>query len=255
MRYGSPLEPENSTLPLLFPTNRAMDGVESELIREIVGVGEHVALTRWASAIALTIFVWDNLLTLGDEVYFIWPKKWSSVKVCTYGNRILCFVALVLNTLQLDTTHRNFTYEFCAAYFHIAGYFAYASFALCNWILLVRAHALLGGKRNHFVWLCSLFAVAYAGTAVLVVIATLGLQSQLYYSDVFKACGIRELPYLMPFLWIPAGIFETIVFTITVTKVYRSFQLSRCLGSDLFMVLYRDGVAYYLVSRNPLEYE
>ncbi|KAG8780729.1 hypothetical protein FRC15_009321, partial [Serendipita sp. 397] len=120
MRHGSPLEPENSTLPLLFPTNRAMDGVESELIREIVGVGEHVALTRWASAIALTIFVWDNLLTLGDEVYFIWPKKWSSVKVCTYGNRILCFVALVLNTLQLDTTHRNFTYEFCAAYFHIA---------------------------------------------------------------------------------------------------------------------------------------
>ncbi|KAG8832645.1 hypothetical protein FRC17_000957, partial [Serendipita sp. 399] len=84
-------------------------------------------------------------------------------------------------------------------------------------------------------------------TAFFTVMTTIGLQGQMYYADAFNACAIHKLPRLMPFLWIPAGIFETVVFTITVGKVYRGFKITRSIGSDLFLVMYRDGFAYYLV--------
>jgi hypothetical protein len=43
-------------------------------------------------------------------------------------------------------------------------------------------------------------------------------------------------------------VFETVIFVITVVKLYQKASQTYTLGSNLLMVLYRDGVCYYFVS-------
>jgi Family of unknown function (DUF6533) len=67
----------------------------------LITVAQDVNLTRWVSGVyfftpsislhlpiacvaaAVTILVYDTLLTLGDEVRLIWPKRLSVIKVLT----------------------------------------------------------------------------------------------------------------------------------------------------------------------------
>lgn len=67
----------------------------------LIAVAEDIDLSRWFSgayfltqfisldsptaciAAAVTILVYDTLLTLGDEIRLIWPKKLSAIKILT----------------------------------------------------------------------------------------------------------------------------------------------------------------------------
>jgi hypothetical protein len=50
------------------------------------------------------------------------------------------------------------------------------------------------------------------------------------------------------YIWIPALLFETVICIQTVFKVQKKVFGTYRLGSRLFLVLFRDGVGYYVVS-------
>jgi hypothetical protein len=49
------------------------------------------------------------------------------------------------------------------------------------------------------------------------------------------------------YVYIPALILESGICLLTVLKTYQKASVVYKMGSSLFMVLYRDGVAYYVV--------
>ncbi|KAG8833833.1 hypothetical protein FRC18_003002 [Serendipita sp. 400] len=72
-----------------------------------------VHTTRWFSAVALALICYDNVLTFSDEVRFLWPMRWNSIKVMIYLNRLvsLCFISM--NAYTLIGTNGPFSNTFC----------------------------------------------------------------------------------------------------------------------------------------------
>jgi hypothetical protein len=50
------------------------------------------------------------------------------------------------------------------------------------------------------------------------------------------------------YIWLPPMIFETTVFLFTIFKLYQKAIETNQMGSNLLVILYRDGVCYYFVS-------
>ncbi|KAG8831195.1 hypothetical protein FRC17_003485 [Serendipita sp. 399] len=121
---------------------------------------------------------------------------------------------------------------------------------MCNWIMLARTSALLHRMKLIRNGLKALYFCAYIATGGLVVLATFELQGRMFRSDMLHACAIRELPRLMPYIWISPMVFETVMFGTTVILVWRLnwiMTVSASLGFNLWAVLFRDGVWYYLI--------
>ncbi|KAG8800384.1 hypothetical protein FRB91_000585 [Serendipita sp. 411] len=206
-----------------------------------------VYITRWFSAIALSLICYDNLLTLSDEVDFLWPKRWSSIKVLLHLNRLvsLCFISA--NAYTLVGTNGPISNTSCEIVLVSTGCGAYLSFSMCNWILLARTQAVLCHRPLGNRLLLAYYIVSYSITGILVVHTSVTLHGKIFYSPTLDVCGIAMRPSTMGFIWLAPLIFETTTFLLTIRKLYENAAEEYALGSKLFMTLYRDGVCYYLV--------
>ncbi|PVF97479.1 hypothetical protein CPB86DRAFT_423784 [Serendipita vermifera] len=110
---------------------------------------------------------------------------------------------------------RSLSNSFCEVLVISTGVAAYACFAMSNWILLARAKALLGSHRILKYFLLALYIILYLGTAGMVIKISRDLKGHIFYSKTVRSCGVANRPLDM--------------------------------GSKLLMVLYRDGVCYYVI--------
>ena len=69
-----------------------------------------------------------------------------------------------------------------------------------------------------------------------------------YHGSVLSLWPIFYLIFSAGFIWLPSMIFETTVFLFTIVKLYQKARETSHLGSNLLVILYRDGVCYYFVS-------
>ncbi|PVF97477.1 hypothetical protein CPB86DRAFT_706987 [Serendipita vermifera] len=216
--------------------------------RPLSVVANEIATSRWTSAIALAILCYDTVLTLGEEIQFIWPKRWSSIKTLAYLNRFVSFSFILTNAYALSAINRSLSNGFCEVLLLSTGVAAYLSFAMSNWILLARTQALLGDSRIFKYCIIAFYIVSYSATAVLVTKSSVDLTDRIFYSKTVRACGIASRPPTLGFVWVGSMIFETTIFVITILKLYQKASQTYSLGSNLLMVLYRDGVCYYFVT-------
>ncbi|PVF96080.1 hypothetical protein CPB86DRAFT_861362 [Serendipita vermifera] len=214
----------------------------------LIDAAEGIALTRWCSAVAITILFYDTFLTLEEEVQFLWPKKWNAIKASIYLNRLITFPITIVWSL----THSGrivYSNPGCEALFHATSVTAYIFFALANWIMLSRTTSLYGNTRI-FKWAMSIFFVAsYITTGILITISmvSLGHPGHIYFLAPFRICAIAFRPATYGYIWIPALVFETVVCFLTVHKTYQKAIRQYGMGSKLLVVLFRDGVIYYFI--------
>ncbi|KAG8780730.1 hypothetical protein FRC15_009322 [Serendipita sp. 397] len=156
-----------------------------------------VYITRWFSAIALSLICYDNLLTLSDEVDFLWPKRWSSIKVLLHLNRLvsLCFISA--NAYTLVGTNGPISNTSCEIVLVSTGCGAYLSFSMCNWILLARTQAVLCHRPLGNRLLLAYYIVSYSITGILVVHTSVTLHGKIFYSPTLDVCGIAMRPSTM----------------------------------------------------------
>ncbi|PVF97483.1 hypothetical protein CPB86DRAFT_785784 [Serendipita vermifera] len=210
-------------------------------------VAGEVAINRWMSAVALAIVSYDTILTLPEEIEFLWSKKWSDVKVLTYLNRFVSFFFIAINCYMFSGIDRSLSNSFCEVLLISTGVGAYVCFAMSNWILLARTQALLGNHRMFRRCLLAFYIILYVATGCLVIKTAQHIKGQLFYSKTVRSCGLAHRPLDMVLVWVGPMVFETIIFAITVLKLYQKASQIYTLGSKLLMVLYRDGVCYYFI--------
>ncbi|KAJ6589018.1 hypothetical protein B0H19DRAFT_1248585 [Mycena capillaripes] len=58
-------------------------------------------MTRLVSAAGLVILLYDHLLSLSDEVRFIWPAKFTSSKVAFLVMRYAVLLQMIIHIIQL----------------------------------------------------------------------------------------------------------------------------------------------------------
>ncbi|PVF97481.1 hypothetical protein CPB86DRAFT_423819 [Serendipita vermifera] len=215
--------------------------------RPLAVVAGEVAINRWMSAVALAIICYDTVLTLPEEIEFLWSKKWSDVKVLTYLNRFISFCFIAINSFMFSSVNRSLSNSFCEVVMISTGIAAYVCFAMSNWILLARTQALLGNHRMFRRYLLALYIILYLATGGLVIKTAVDLKGVVFYSKTVRSCGAASRRLDMVLVWIGPMVFETIIFAITVLKLYQKASELYALGSKLLMVLYRDGVCYYFI--------
>lgn len=215
--------------------------------QNLLKVAQDVNASRWVSAAALTILIYDTLLTLGDEVRLIWPKKLSLIKILTNVNRIAALGFIFLNTQHLAAVNRSFSNDFCEKLLISTAIGALICFAMSNWILLARTKALLGESRILNYGLALYYIGTYSLTTALVMHTSVSLPGSIFYSKTLRVCGIAFRPSTMGYIWLPSVIFETTVFMLTIVKLYQKARQTSHVGSTLLVILYRDGVCYYFI--------
>jgi hypothetical protein len=159
-------------------------------------------------------------------------------------------------------------------------------FAMANWILVERTISLYENAQKARHLMIAFFILTYIATATLALTALHGLlvapgsfncisaliyltfvfsPGYILYSPPLRLCGIAVRPKLYGsdflqrfvciysgvsvtgYIWVPCLILETIITFLTIRKTYHHAIEMQSQRSNLFMVIYRDGIVYYTV--------
>jgi len=102
--------------------------------------------TTYSLASVLTLCTYDMLLSLGKEVTYIWPSRWSAPKILYIIVRYYGFIILI--SITWGNSFSNPSLDFCRKYFlwTIAGGIPVFVGAL-DFILFLRIYALYNGNK------------------------------------------------------------------------------------------------------------
>ncbi|KAI0832806.1 hypothetical protein BC628DRAFT_1415050 [Trametes gibbosa] len=224
-------------------------------------------VVRSVSLAGYVILFYECLVTFPDEVRYIWPTRWSLVKIIYLLNRYGNVILLGLAEAQLMGIWWNPSPYFCFRSTLLFSFVQFVSFALIHVLVLLRAWATWGRQRRMLTILGSLFIV-YASVSIAMLIYGVIEAGEGAYplAAVTRSCIGLFPPYAWV-LWIPRQVrylcelrtstyrcvislvLECATFILTMTSI-RQFNLHRNFfaQSTIVRVICRDGVAYFLVT-------
>ncbi|KAG1812821.1 uncharacterized protein BJ212DRAFT_1368322 [Suillus subaureus] len=100
------------------------------------------------SAAGHTVLIYDYLLTFDDEISYIWNAPWTVVKVLFLINRYGDLAGQTLIRLEEVGILTNNSQLFCQRFDIITTYFMILSSESIHILVLIRAWAIWGARRN-----------------------------------------------------------------------------------------------------------
>ncbi|KAF9514523.1 hypothetical protein BS47DRAFT_877774 [Hydnum rufescens UP504] len=187
------------------------------IINEIVW---KIELTQHFQSAGLVILIYDYFLTLSDEIKYIWPSKWTLVKI-----------RFPYEPIHLPGGPHKFPNK-CIR-LHIR----------CPVLLAVRVHALWGARRSIGIALGIAFVCSTAATLIAATTSASRVSRTVVVIKDLKICipGV-PLPRSYFVVWLPSLLFETTAFLMTMHKVI--WPLGKEVHSIASLIL-RDGVMYF----------
>ncbi|TDL25206.1 hypothetical protein BD410DRAFT_630888 [Rickenella mellea] len=204
----------------------------------VIDLFVHIRIAKCTTIAAVTVLIWDYLITLPDEVAFVWPSSWNISKFLFLLNRYLAFIdpIMLVYVLMFDENAKV-----CIYHFRILAWFLVVGFIVGQLILILRAYAVWGGQSN------KLFAMIIGMT---ICIFTMSLWTSAkyiggVYSTGVPALGMRgcTLLYRNRLAWIDFLLFLAIESTSTGLMVIKAIQHFRVSRNSLMTTIYHDGIA------------
>ncbi|KAI0638558.1 hypothetical protein C8Q77DRAFT_1154181 [Trametes polyzona] len=195
------------------------------------------------------ILLCECVVTFPDEVKYIWPTRWSMVKVIYLLNRYGNIVFLGLADAQLMGIWWNPSPDFCFRATLLLSFVQLISFALVHVLVLLRAWATWGRQKKMLTILGSLFLLYASVSIAMLVYGVIDSGDDAYpLSSVTKTC-IGMLPAHAWVLWVPGLTLECATFVLTMVSI-RQYNVHRHWRdhSSVVRIIYRDGVAYFFVT-------
>ncbi|KAK0430491.1 hypothetical protein EV421DRAFT_281720 [Armillaria borealis] len=122
-------------------------------------------------------------------------------------------------------------------------YLGQISVTISNFLVLLHLWNLWERTPCFICWTLVLFvltAIANIASTTVVVLAT---SHNMYFDNDLRTCAIRDRAHL-PMLWAPCMAFEVVALS---AMVYNALSRPRTLHTDVGRILYRDGIAYFLI--------
>ncbi|EIW61378.1 uncharacterized protein TRAVEDRAFT_44194 [Trametes versicolor FP-101664 SS1] len=189
------------------------------------------------------ILLYDCVLTFPDEllaqIKYIWPTRWSTVKVIYLLNRYGNLAFLGLADIQLMGMWWNDGPDFCYRAVLILSFAQLVSFALVHVLVLLRAWATWGRRKRMLTILGTLFIV-YASVSI----------AMLTYGNIDAGPTSYPLAYVTKRSLGYFGLaLECATFTLTMVSIRQFHVYSNWREhSPIVRVICRDGVIYFLVT-------
>lgn len=201
----------------------------------------------------ITLLVWDTLLTLDEEVRFIWTFQFTVAKILYLTVRylvLMIFCALVLaffgNYKQFDGLCPAIPWIIC-----VGGSFTIA----CSNVLLVhRVYAFYGRSRRILWFLFLLFISTEAAAIIVLVLSVTGFLVLPSQGDVLppssSACAIQQYPEKLSFVFFSELIFQSLAFVCVVARFIKLQSRARRTDvpySPLYQKFFRDGIWVFTI--------
>jgi len=206
----------------------------------------YIMVTRYITAAALVVLIYDHLLSFGSEVKLIWPVKLCAPKVLFLFIRYMVPVTLVTFNLQLSilVPTLELSTAFCVSWMSIASFLAWGTIATSNFLILLRLWVIWDRDRKLVIWTLLLFVLAQVGGLATTSFLVWEIKRKLVWNTKFHMCGFHGGPPPVAILWAPGTAFEIVLCAITWWNVLTQPRTS---NDSLAAAMYRDGFMYFLV--------
>ncbi|KAF8639307.1 hypothetical protein AX17_001588, partial [Amanita inopinata Kibby_2008] len=187
-----------------------------------------------------TLFIYDFLLTFGQEVSLIWWSKWSIVKVLFLLSRYMPFVDIIVVTYHQFGT---LSISQCNIAYQINGWMFVIGMALSEVILTIRTWIIWNKDKRLTYGLPVFFCLTWAAGFVVMSIFIRSLAFIQLPFPFIKGCIVIAGSRILTVDWALLMFYNTgnlMLMVIRVTSLYWSGVESRLLRR-----LYTDGVFYY----------
>jgi len=203
---------------------------------------ERLRMQTSTDVAAVTLLIYDYILTIPNEIDYIWSSQWSVIKVIFLITRYLPFsdVSLVL-IYQLKPFISSRT---CEALFRASGWLIVVGIAIAETILAIRTWAMW--ERNR--WM-GIFLILLMSSAVLscFYVESIFLDSAKfapYPSPATPGCLLIHRNPIIAYNFACIIFVETVLILFTLFKAFLHYRVPgtrRGIGS----VLVRDGIVFY----------
>ncbi|KAF7334701.1 hypothetical protein MVEN_02300800 [Mycena venus] len=224
---------------------------------------QNVLITRYVSAAGLVILLYDHLLTLQDEIEYIWSAPSTVAKtlflILRYmvpsfltAQTISAFFATPVGRWLILSFKREAGWpqfqcpmwsKLCKTWTSFATYAGWLSIVISNFLVLLRIWTTLPRNNRLIGWSIVFFVLMQlAGFAVTTWVITTMIPV-LIFEHTAGMCTFSSKPKVFA-LWMPGLFFEVVVFA---TICWNMLDRPRDADDRITRILFRDGVAYFLI--------
>lgn len=194
---------------------------------------------------AFALMIWDMLLTMGDEVAFVWPARFTLIKGLFLFNRYVSPVVLAVNvwTLSGYESHLQLSNTFCRVWLSIAITLQAICLSLVSLIVAMRLRAFYEASRRTLIILLCIWATCFVAAMGLLIVNFLRYLDAVTFIPSLHACGaFITKPWTN---WIPPVIDHGIFGLFLLFNTWRTPRSSR---THLLAAMYQQGIIYYGVT-------
>ncbi|KAJ7935849.1 hypothetical protein B0H13DRAFT_447408 [Mycena leptocephala] len=217
------------------------------LLPGIIVALQNVVTTRYVSAAGFVLLIYDHLLTLGDEVEYIWSAPFTLAKSVFLILRYMVPLFLLGETITrsgLAVIPMSDTVRVKPLLRTYAGWF---SITISNFLVLLRIWATLPRGHRYITWSLAFFIFVQVASFGVTSWGVSNMIAVLFFDPAAGFCSFSSKPNVVG-LWLPGILFEVVVF---VTAWWNALDRPRTVGPDsnshISRVFFRDGVAYFVI--------
>ncbi|TDL23385.1 hypothetical protein BD410DRAFT_787192 [Rickenella mellea] len=206
----------------------------------IVEIFFHLQVVKYVTVAALTLLVWDYLITLSDEVTLVWPSRWRIPKYLFFINRYLAITdPMMLSYILIFATDP----KVCVAGFRTLGGFATTGFLVAQLILVMRTFAVWGSKWNKYtygfiaIFLCAVGVDLWAVHSYLLGVTSTGVPTK-----GMTGCALHFANRNAWITFLLVMLDESTFVILLSIKAWQHFQNGR---SRLMVGMYNDGLLHF----------
>ncbi|KAI0058028.1 hypothetical protein BV25DRAFT_1830590 [Artomyces pyxidatus] len=208
------------------------------VLKEVIN-GLHWAQgIRYLSAIGLVCLLYDHLLTLSDEIKFIWmaPRSWAKYVFLT--NRYVVALCLLAAANGTSSLHRTV----CQALLTTISVCAVFSISSANLMIYVRVLLLWEKNTRILLFLGTFFLLSSLATVGCMIASIIVFASTAQYSPLAGLCILTRHSKIFVAVWAAPMGFELSVLGM---MLWHALSIPRTERIALSATLYRDGTMFF----------
>ncbi|KAJ7598145.1 hypothetical protein C8J56DRAFT_912720 [Mycena floridula] len=196
----------------------------------------------------LTWILHDYFLTIEDEIRYIWPQKRSFGKWMFFFVRYYTIAMLVFDVTQIHVFARPgiTNPNLCVAMDSIIRVVGAISLWAVEITMQLRVYALFGCSRKVAVFNAAVFTLSIMGFFGILIRNAIVRHSVIASAIKLPLPGCPSIHSGLEWAqWVPATVFEIVLFAFALVKSIGSMRKSDTFGESLYYVLIRDNLLYF----------
>ncbi|RPD79186.1 hypothetical protein L226DRAFT_531011 [Lentinus tigrinus ALCF2SS1-7] len=223
------------------------NAIERAILLELLPT---ITKIRYAELASTVIILLDHVLTLDQEIYLIWPARWSLGKILFLLNRYYALCIVIFNNYVLFNQD-TLTDAFCLHWFRWQGCTGVIVFIIAELFLQLRLYALFSRDKRilaciTFVCLGAAIGSSYVMGHALSHITAYAIK----LPEGTTVCVPFGLPDNFYAFWIPMLISESVLCGLALFRGFKSYRPAENVlksGRRMIEVLVRDSASYFVV--------